>query len=80
LGLRINFQSKVVAHGAGRERIEVDGHLLMQPRSALGRFMAYRVLRRPERLACIRYEVRPQRGRREGAFAWRERGAAGDAP
>ena len=47
----------------GREFLEIDGSLLMQPRTAWGRVLAYRLLRRPERLGNIHYTARPSAGR-----------------
>jgi hypothetical protein len=31
----------------------------MQPRTRLGKFFAYKILRRPEQLACIHYVATP---------------------
>jgi hypothetical protein len=60
-GLRVEFWSRVVRSGDGAESLQIDGHLLMQPRTAWGRVVAYRVLRRPERLGSIHYTARPSR-------------------
>jgi hypothetical protein len=62
-GIQVEFQSRVVVsqNAAGEEtgRLCIDGHLLMQPRTRLGRFLAYKILRRPEQLACIHYVATP---------------------
>jgi hypothetical protein len=58
-GLRVEFQSRVVRLGDGGELLRIDGHLLMQPRTTWGRFLAYRVLRRPQQLGTIHYRARP---------------------
>jgi hypothetical protein len=62
-GIAVEFQSRVVAsqNAAGEEtrRLCIDGHLMMQPRTRLGRFLAYKILRRPEQLACIHYVATP---------------------
>jgi hypothetical protein len=60
-GLRVEFWSRVVRSGDGAESLQIDGHLLMQPRTAWGRVVAYGVLRRPERLGSIHYTARPSR-------------------
>jgi hypothetical protein len=60
-GLRVEFWSRVVRSGDGAESLQIDGHLLMQPRTAWGRVVAYSVLRRPERLGSIHYTARPSR-------------------
>ena len=60
-GLRVEFRSRVVRSEDGAESLQIDGHLLMQPRTAWGRVLAYRVLRRPERLGSIHYTARPSR-------------------
>jgi hypothetical protein len=57
-GLRVEFRSHVVRTEDGTETLQIDGHLLMQPRTAWGRVLAYRVLRRPERLGSIHYTAR----------------------
>ena len=53
------IRSRVVRSEDGTESLQIDGHLLMQPRTAWGRVLAYRVLRRPERLGSIHYTARP---------------------
>jgi hypothetical protein len=58
-GLRVEFQSRVVRGEDGGESLKIDGRLLMQPRTAWGRVLAYRLLRRPERLGSIHYTARP---------------------
>jgi hypothetical protein len=62
-GLRVEFQSHVVRSGDGGEFLQIDGRLLMQPRTAWGRVLAYRLLRRPERLGSIHYTAWPSAGR-----------------
>ncbi len=57
-GLQVEFQSQVMMI-EDQETLKIDGHLLMQPRTALGKFFAYKILRRPEQLACIHYTVTP---------------------
>jgi hypothetical protein len=54
-GLEIEFRSSAEA-GA----LHVEGQLSMRPRTALGRFFAWRVLRRPEKLGTIRYVAVPR--------------------
>jgi hypothetical protein len=57
-GLQVEFQSRVVRLD-DKETLKIDGHLLMQPQTAFGRFLAYKILRRPEQLACIHYAAVP---------------------
>ncbi|MBI3650574.1 MAG: hypothetical protein HY231_05945 [Acidobacteria bacterium] len=38
-------------------QLQIDGHLRLQPRTRWGKFFAYKILRRPEQLACIHYLV-----------------------
>lgn len=57
-GLQVEFHSRVVETESGAQ-LQIDGHLLMRPRTRAGRFFAYKILRRPEQLACIRYRARP---------------------
>jgi hypothetical protein len=57
-GLRVEFQSHVLAEGAG-ETLQIEGRLLMQPESRWGRFLSCHILRRPEVLGTIRYMARP---------------------
>lgn len=57
--LRIEFESRVFGDADGDETIEVVGRLTMEPRTAIGRFMMYRVLRRPRELGSITYLLRP---------------------
>jgi hypothetical protein len=56
--LKVEFQSRVDVLPDGAEELRIDGHLLMQPDGAVGRFLAYKVLRRPEELGCIHYRAR----------------------
>jgi hypothetical protein len=62
-GIQVEFQSRVVASqnpsGEETERLCIDGHLMMQPRTRMGKFLAYKILRRPEQLACIHYIATP---------------------
>lgn len=53
-GLEVEFQSSVEETADGAV-LHLEGILAQRPRSALGRFLIHRVLRRPERLGCIRY-------------------------
>jgi hypothetical protein len=58
--LQVEFISRVIPGQAGSApTLAIDGYLLMQPRSAFGRFLARKVLRRPEQLGCIHYRARP---------------------
>lgn len=61
IGLKIEFVSKVFDDEGGRQRIEVVGSLRMLPRTAVGRFFMYKVLRRPKDLGSIRYMLTDQR-------------------
>jgi Domain of unknown function (DUF4166) len=56
--LKVEFQSRVDVLPDGVEELRIDGHLLMQPDGPVGRFLAYKVLRRPEELGCIHYRAR----------------------
>jgi hypothetical protein len=62
-GLRVEFLSRVVRSADGGDFLQIDGSLLMQPRTAWGRVLAYRLLRRPERLGSIHYTAWPSAGR-----------------
>jgi hypothetical protein len=62
-GLRVEFKSHVVWSADGDEFLQIDGHLLMQPRTVWGRVLAYRLLRRPEQLGSIHYTARSAAGR-----------------
>ncbi len=57
-GLQVEFRSQVVETGS-QPAINIEGRLLMKPRTAFGAFLVQRVLRRPEELGAIRYTVRP---------------------
>jgi hypothetical protein len=57
MGLQVRFQSSVVESG-GKPELRIHGRLLMQPRSAMGRFLVRTLLRRPEQLGGINYVVR----------------------
>lgn len=60
-GLQAEFQSRVIENGepGNAKQLHIDGHLTMQPRTRLGKFFAYKILRRPEQLACIHYVATP---------------------
>ena len=58
-GLRVEFQSRVLAEEPGADVLHIEGRLLMQPDTRWGRFLANRVLGRPEVLGTIRYLARP---------------------
>ncbi len=68
IGLEVEFQSEV-EEGPEGPRLRLEGLLAMRPRTTLGRFLAYRVLQRPERLGCIRY-VAVRREPRTDAGPW----------
>ena len=57
-GLRVEFHSRVERNAGGLQQLHIDGHLLWQPDSKLGRFVAFGVLRSPEELGRIRYRIR----------------------
>ena len=56
--LKVEFLSRVEVLSDGAEELHIDGHLLMEPEGAVGRFLAYKVLRRPKELGCIHYRAR----------------------
>jgi hypothetical protein len=56
-GLHVDFVSRVPPQENEHARLLVDGHLFLRPRSAAGRFFAHRILRRPEQLAVIHYDL-----------------------
>jgi hypothetical protein len=61
-GFHVEFRTRVVELGSAKEaqpQIRVEGKLLMQPRSRIGRFLVRTLLRRPEELGSITYVVRP---------------------
>jgi hypothetical protein len=58
LGFHVQFCSSVMERG-GQPEIRIEGKLLMQPRSSVGRFLVRTLLRRPEELGGITYVVRP---------------------
>jgi hypothetical protein len=68
-GIQVEFQSRIVvnenAEPEKREQLHIDGHLMMQPRTRLGKFFAYKILRRPEQLACIHYVATPAKNLRK---------------
>lgn len=57
LGLAVDFQTHVV-RAEECDTLQIEGALRMQPRTAFGRFIAYRLLRRPETLGHICYTAR----------------------
>ena len=59
VGLRVEFESGVGMGKDGGEELHFTGRLLMQPRARWGRFLAHRVLRRPQTLGCLTYTARP---------------------
>jgi hypothetical protein len=52
-GLKVEFISTAVSEN----NLHIDGHLRMEPTSKLGKFLAYKVLRRPRDLGCIHYRI-----------------------
>lgn len=59
IGLEVEFRSAVEERDEGAE-LHLEGVLALRPRTAVGRFFARRVLRRPEVLGCIRYVAVPR--------------------
>jgi hypothetical protein len=59
IGLEVEFRSSVEETPEGAV-LRLEGLLAQRPRTAFGRFLAYRVLRRPELLGCIRYVAVPR--------------------
>jgi hypothetical protein len=57
--LKVEFISKVENAPDGRQSLRIEGNLLMQPDTRLGRFVVHRLLRRPEKLGRIRYLAEP---------------------
>jgi hypothetical protein len=57
--LKVEFISRVDNSHDGRQSLLIEGNLLMQPDSRLGRFVIHRLFRRPERLGRIRYLAEP---------------------
>jgi hypothetical protein len=53
--LRIEFASRVCRDTHDREFVEVVGRLSMEPRTAFGRFVIYKICRRPRNLGSITY-------------------------
>ena len=58
-GLHAEFESQADVGEDGGEELRFTGRLLMQPRAGWGRFLAYRVLRRPQILGCLYYTAQP---------------------
>jgi hypothetical protein len=56
--LRIEFTSRVCRDRDDSEFIEVLGRLSMEPRTAFGRVIMYKVFRRPRNLGSIKYLLR----------------------
>ncbi len=54
IGLHIEFCSEVEENDV----LKINGQLLMQPRTGAGKFIAYKILRRPKDLASIHYVAR----------------------
>jgi hypothetical protein len=59
VGLQVEFRSRVVRAETGKDVLEIDGSLLMRPSSSFGRFLYYRLMRRPDKLGCIYYVAQP---------------------
>jgi len=57
--IKVEFRTREVVDAAGRASLDIAGLLLMQPETAWGRWLAHRVLRRPEELGRIRYRAWP---------------------
>lgn len=51
IGLNVEFKSHAVADG----KLNIDGHLSMKPKTQIGQFFAFKVLRRPKDLGSIHY-------------------------
>ncbi len=60
--LRIEFTSQVCRDANNQEFIEVLGSLSMDPRTAFGRVLMYKVFRRPRDLGSIKYLLRYDEG------------------
>jgi hypothetical protein len=60
-GLQVQFHSQVAVESSGEESLRIDGHLLMQPRTTVGRFFMRGLFRRPEQIGCIHYVARRAR-------------------
>lgn len=59
-GLEVEFRSAVEEAPDGPV-LRLEGVLAQRPRTAFGRFFAYRLLRRPELLGCIRYVAKARK-------------------
>jgi hypothetical protein len=57
IGLQVEFQSQV-DEVDGIEVLKINGHLRMKPRTKTGKFLAYKIMRRPQDLASIHYIAR----------------------
>lgn len=55
IGLKVDFQSRVEKDKKQKELLKADGFLFMQPDTKFGRFLAFRILRRPKSLGSIHY-------------------------
>ena len=53
IGLNVVFRSRVAENGT----LNIDGQLSMKPKTKIGRFFAYKILRRPKDLGSIHYVV-----------------------
>jgi hypothetical protein len=53
--LKVEFVSRLVHPAGERPSIRIEGNLLMQPDTRLGKFVMHGLFRRPERLGRIRY-------------------------
>ena len=54
IGLTVEFKSRVERG----ETLKIDGQLMMSPKTKFGRFLAYKILRRPQNLGSIHYTAR----------------------
>lgn len=57
-GFKVDFQSRVEKDSEGNEILKVDGVLSMNPDTAIGAFVAHKILRRPKNLGSIHYTAR----------------------
>jgi len=57
--LKVEFVSKVEASPERGPLLRIEGNLLMQPDTKLGRLVLHGLLRRPEKLGRIRYTAEP---------------------
>lgn len=59
VGLQVEFRSFVEEDGAAGSQVRIEGRLLMEPQSSVGRFVMWRVLGRPHELGSICYRATP---------------------